>query len=80
MEREPVQIVPVNDPLKNMLSDVYENDAIFDTFSCAASADARYSARIVSSSAMKTMFDNRFGCVAWQQTAHRNLLQYVHGA
>lgn len=42
METYPVLTVPIHDFLRPKLSDLYENDCIFDKFECAVSGDGKY--------------------------------------
>jgi len=41
MESQPVEVIPIHEYLKLHLSDLYDNDCIFDKFECAASPDGR---------------------------------------
>eukprot|EP00668_Euglena_longa_P004069 GGOE01004770.1.p1 GENE.GGOE01004770.1~~GGOE01004770.1.p1 ORF type:complete len:466 (+),score=112.93 GGOE01004770.1:127-1524(+) len=41
MEREPVKVITLHEPLRKRLCDLYENDCIFDKFECSWSSDGR---------------------------------------
>jgi serine/threonine-protein phosphatase 2A regulatory subunit B len=42
MERHPVKVIPIHEYLRPKLSDLYENDSIFDKFECAVSPDTKH--------------------------------------
>ena len=39
MEREPLRTIKVHEELRSKLTDLYENDCIFDKFECSVSGD-----------------------------------------
>jgi len=41
-EAAPIEVIPVQEPLRQRLSDLYESDAIFDKFSCCSSGDGQH--------------------------------------